>query len=120
MKNNYLIMLSSVIILSCSGGVKTDMSDLPIVNSVEEINKEKATSLPLTDDNSFLISGKVSGNLYILGKGVIELVDTKNDNEKMYVASKNKYKIGESITIKVSKQPIITINDDGIDVFVEL
>lgn len=118
MKNLYLLIALVLLLLGCSGGIKSDLSALPVVNTVSELKLEKATAIPLTDDKIFLVSGKVKSNLYILGKGLIELTDS--NDESIMVLTKERHSVGGKLTLKLTKTEIFSINDEGFDYYIEM
>ena len=106
-------------ILTACGGVKSDLSELPVVNTVRELRSQRAEAIPLTDEEQFVVSGVIKRNLYILGKGAVELADPTDEQESIIVATKHEHKIGEILTISVKKQSLVTINDEGLDLWIE-
>lgn len=96
-------------------------SELPLVQSVADVIKIDASSIPLTDNN-FLVHGKVTSNISILSRGAYKLSDLDNEDASIVVLASNstKYKIGDSITIRISKTELARLNSTTLNVYKEL
>lgn len=114
-----LLFCTSGLFVSCREGIKGNLTDLPIVNNVAELIEDNATAMPLTDNKVFLVSGKVKSNIYFFGQGCIELADLQDETKVIYLLTKEQHKVGDKLTTSVTKKPIISINDDAIEVYVE-
>jgi hypothetical protein len=119
MKTLINLLVVCLLMASCSGRVKADLTQIPIINTVSSIKSKKATAIPLTDDKVFLISGTVKSNIYLLGKGCIELADTNVEDETILILTEHKYNIGDKVSLKISEKELISINDDGVDIYTE-
>lgn len=115
MKNPFLLLALLLIGVACGSG----NTDLPLVNSVSALNNQSATAVPLTDDQLFMVSGRVSHSIFVLTQGLLALEDPKNPEQKIYLLAKNKHKIGEVVTLQVRKKEVLSIDDKSYAVYAE-
>ena len=95
-----------------------DTSTLPIVNNVQEIQDEIGVSIPL-NDSIFIVTGKVTHSIFLLGEGILILEDNTNSDSKIYLRAKNKYKKGTKVTIPIKKKELVNVDGKSYAIYFE-
>lgn len=95
-------------------------SPAAIVNTVADVQDGNITYLPFGKQRAFYVRGKVSHNAYVLGKGLLTLTDETAPQTQINVTVSNPYAIGSIATVKVIKQAIFTLDDNGLTVYYEV
>lgn len=124
MKTKTLLQIASAIIGSfnntaCTTNSQHDLSQLPLVNSIASIKDRTATAIPLSDEKLFMVTGRVSHSVYILGEGVIILEDLNNAEHKLYLVAKDKHTKGKVITVTIKRKEILSVDSENFAMYIE-
>lgn len=124
MKTKTLLQIASAIIGSfnntaCTTTSQHDLSQLPLVNSIASMKDRTATAIPLSDEKLFMVTGRVSHSIYIMGEGMIVLEDLNNAEQKLYLIAKTKHIKGEVITVTIKRKELLSVDSENFSVYIE-
>lgn len=112
-------IISSLSTTSCNNPENADLTALPLINSVAEVKNKTAQAVPLSGETIFLVNGRISHTVYVMGEGMVVLEDPNQPENKLYLIAKNKYKKGEVVTIHIKKKEMLSMDDASYAIYVE-
>lgn len=95
-------------------------SPTALVNSVSDVQGGSITYLPFGKQRAFYVRGKVSHNAYVFGRGLLTLTDETAPQTQITVTTSSPHALGSIATLKVTKQAIFTLDDNGLTVYMEV
>jgi hypothetical protein len=113
MKSLFKILPLALLLTACTS------SPAAIVNTVADVQGGNITYLPFGKQRAFYVRGKVSHNAYVFGRGLLTLTDEAAPQTQISVTVSSPYAVGSIATLKVTKQAVFTLDDNGLTVYCE-